>query len=111
MAGIMANHHPSPRMQMMHHGPPGPARAPPPQSFSSSRQTLLQLNEAVWIQLGKYALALARWFAKKAVLPMASLGTLLTFFKAVLPSRWAIWMMRWRRTSARFERTPIQSLP
>jgi glucose repression mediator protein len=43
-------------MQMqMHHGPQGPARAPvpPPQSFSASRQTLLQQTEAVWIQLGK----------------------------------------------------------
>ncbi|AEO61745.1 hypothetical protein MYCTH_2071423 [Thermothelomyces thermophilus ATCC 42464] len=44
-------------MQMqMHHGPPGPARAPvPQQSFSSSRQTLLQQTEAVWIQLGNLA--------------------------------------------------------
>ncbi|KAL2136684.1 hypothetical protein VTI74DRAFT_2095 [Chaetomium olivicolor] len=57
MASIMANHHPSPPMQMqMHHGPPGPARAPvPPQSFSASRQTLMQLNEAVWIQIGNLA--------------------------------------------------------
>ena len=53
MSAIMANHHPSPPMQMqMHHGPPGPARPPVPQSFSSSRQTLLQQTEAVWIQLG-----------------------------------------------------------
>ncbi|KAL2015911.1 hypothetical protein VTK56DRAFT_4549 [Thermocarpiscus australiensis] len=54
MAGIIANHHPSPPMQMqMHHGPPGPARPPvPPQLFASSRQTLLQMNEAVWIQIG-----------------------------------------------------------
>ncbi len=51
MSAIMANHHPSPPMQMqMHHGPP--ARPPVPQSFSSSRQTLLQQTEAVWIQLG-----------------------------------------------------------
>ncbi|KAK4120848.1 TPR-like protein [Parathielavia appendiculata] len=43
-------------MQMqMHHGPPGPARPPVPQSFSSSRQTLLAQTEAVWIQLGNLA--------------------------------------------------------
>ncbi|KAH6623011.1 hypothetical protein F5144DRAFT_657092 [Chaetomium tenue] len=53
----MTSHHPSPPMQMqMHHGPPGPARAPvPPQSFSSSRQVLLQQTEGIWIQLGGLA--------------------------------------------------------
>ncbi|KAL2160375.1 hypothetical protein VTH06DRAFT_1548 [Thermothelomyces fergusii] len=52
----MPNHHASPPMQMqMHHGP-APARAPvPQQSFSSSRQTLLQQTEGVWIQLGNLA--------------------------------------------------------
>ncbi|KAK4115709.1 TPR-like protein [Canariomyces notabilis] len=50
----MANHHPSPPMQrQMHHGPPGPARPPPPpQSLAAARQTLMQLNEEVWINLG-----------------------------------------------------------
>jgi hypothetical protein len=60
---IMANHHhshpshPSPPMQMqmqMHHGPPGPPGPPPgpPASLAQARQTLLQMNEQVWIQLG-----------------------------------------------------------
>lgn len=54
MSAIMANHHPSPPMQMqMHHGPPAAPRPPiPPGSFASSRQTLSQLNEAIWVQLG-----------------------------------------------------------
>ncbi|EGS23748.1 uncharacterized protein CTHT_0004500 [Thermochaetoides thermophila DSM 1495] len=52
----MANHHPSPPMPMpMHHGALGPARPPPAQSFSAARQTLAQLNESVWIQIGQLA--------------------------------------------------------
>ena len=40
--------------RQMHHGPPGPARPPgPPQSLAAARQTLMQMNEAVWINIGK----------------------------------------------------------
>ena len=38
----------------MHHGALGPARPPPAQSFSAARQTLAQLNESVWIQIGRF---------------------------------------------------------
>ncbi|KAL0470526.1 hypothetical protein QR685DRAFT_442085 [Neurospora intermedia] len=51
----MANHHPSPTMQMqMHHGPPGPP-GPPPASMSSwnqQRQAFMSLTENVWIGIG-----------------------------------------------------------
>lgn len=49
------------QMQMqMHHGPPGPPGPPqgPPQAppnFTQTRQTLLQLNEMVWINIGSLA--------------------------------------------------------
>ncbi|KAK0706524.1 hypothetical protein B0T26DRAFT_656107 [Lasiosphaeria miniovina] len=53
----MANHHPSPPMQIqMHHGPPGPPGAlPPSPGWVQGRQTLMQLNEIVWVQLGAVA--------------------------------------------------------
>ncbi len=60
----MAQHHPSPPMPMhMHHGPPGPPPPPPgaPQNaqYAPSRQ-ILTMNEAVWIQIGKYYLGAAQ---------------------------------------------------
>ncbi|KAK3315113.1 hypothetical protein B0H66DRAFT_334277 [Apodospora peruviana] len=53
----MANHHPSPPMQMqMHHGPPGPPGPPAPaSSFTQTRQNLMQMTELVWIQIGSFA--------------------------------------------------------
>nr|CDP27253.1 Putative protein of unknown function with TPR domain [Podospora anserina S mat+] len=55
----MANHHPSPPMQMrIHHPPPGavgPPGPPPPLAASRQTSTLLQMNEVVWIQLGNLA--------------------------------------------------------
>ncbi|CAK7272033.1 glucose repression mediator protein [Sporothrix epigloea] len=54
----MAQHHPSPPMQMqMHYGAPlgaAPPAAPPPPSHAPSRQ-ISAINESVWMQIGSFA--------------------------------------------------------